>query len=115
MHLESAGVSPGATGRGLRGHQDAGARLPGILLAGLAAIRYDPQDTQPSDIDLWRGRSPSEAGPASPGVFTRLIGELHELGFERSPTASRPDCGVYAATDSPVEAICRSRRARCTR
>ena len=33
----------------------------------LAAIRYDPQDTHRSDIDLWQRRSPSGAGPASPG------------------------------------------------
>jgi hypothetical protein len=45
------GLAPG-TGRGLGGHQDTGARLPGILLAGLATIRYDPQDTHRSDIDL---------------------------------------------------------------
>jgi len=33
----------------------------------LAAIRYDPQDTQPSDIDLRQREITSEAGPASPG------------------------------------------------
>jgi hypothetical protein len=41
-------------------------------------------------------------GPAGPDTFARLIGELHELGFERSLTASRPHRGVYAATDSSV-------------
>ena len=53
MQLESAAVSPGAKGRGLGGHQDAGARPPGIRL-GAGRDRYDPQDTQPSDIDLWQ-------------------------------------------------------------
>ena len=39
---------------------------------GLAAIRYDPQDTQPSDIDLWqreiivRGRAGKSGRPLSP-------------------------------------------------
>jgi hypothetical protein len=71
MHLESAALSPGAKGRGLGAHQDAGARPPGIRL-GLAAIRYDPQDTQPSDIDLWqreiivRGRADKPGRPLSP-------------------------------------------------
>ena len=40
--------------------------------SGLAAIRYDPQDTQPSDIDLWqrettvRGRAGKPGRPLSP-------------------------------------------------
>jgi len=64
MHLESAAVSPGAKVRGLGGHQASG--------SGLAAIRYDPQDTQPSDIDLWqreiivRGRAGKPGRPLSP-------------------------------------------------
>lgn len=40
MHLESAAVSPWAKGRGLGGHQDAGARPPGIRLgAGRDPLR----------------------------------------------------------------------------
>ena len=46
--------------------------------------------------------NPEPHRPAGPDTFARLIGELHELGFERSPTASRPHRGVYAATDSPI-------------
>jgi hypothetical protein len=40
--------------------------------SGLAAIRYDPQDTQPSDTDLWqreitvRGRAGKPGRPLSP-------------------------------------------------
>jgi len=46
--------------------------------------------------------NPGPDRPAGPDTFARLIGELHELGFERSPTVSRPGRSVYAATDSPV-------------
>ncbi len=45
---------------------------------------------------------PQPPGPTDHGPFARLIGEIHELGFEHSPTASRPHRGVYAATDSPI-------------
>ena len=45
---------------------------------------------------------PEPHGAAGPDTFARLIGELHELGFERRPTASRPHRSVYGATDSPV-------------
>lgn len=46
---------------------------PGIRLADLAVIRYDPDDTQCSDVDLWqreitvRGKSgrPGSSGSAT--------------------------------------------------
>src|SRR5215831_14822156 len=60
MHLESAAVSPGAKGLGLGGHQASRSR-------GLAAIRYDPQDTQPSDIDLWQREIIVRGRPGKPG------------------------------------------------
>lgn len=53
-----------ATKTPARGHRASG--------SGLAAIRYDPQDTQPSDIDLWqreiivRGRAGKPGRPLSP-------------------------------------------------
>src|SRR5439155_870385 len=42
--------------------------------------------------------------PESSGsdTFARLVAELQELGFERSPTPPLPDRAVYTATDSPV-------------
>jgi hypothetical protein len=66
MHLESAAVSPGARNRGLGGHQGAGARPPGIRLgAGRDPLR--PQDTQPSDIDLWRREITVRGRAGKPG------------------------------------------------
>ena len=59
-----------ATKTPARGH-----RAPG---SGLAAIRYDPQDTQPSDIDLWqreiivRGRA-GQARAAVVAAQSRMI------------------------------------------
>jgi hypothetical protein len=53
-----------ATRTPARGHRASG--------SGLAAIRYDPQDTQPNDIDLWqreiidRGRAGKPGRPLSP-------------------------------------------------
>jgi site-specific recombinase XerC len=37
----------------------------GIRLSELAGIRYDADDTQRSDLDLWSGRSLSAARTAS--------------------------------------------------
>jgi hypothetical protein len=48
---------------------------------------------------------PEPHGTRGPDALARLIDELHELGFERSPTPHRPGHVVYTATDSPVTFI----------
>jgi hypothetical protein len=60
-------LAPGRRAAACAATRTLGARPPGIPLAGLAAIRHDPQDTHRSDIDLRQRRSPSAEGPASPG------------------------------------------------
>jgi hypothetical protein len=48
------------------------------------------------------GHAVNRPEPPSSATFVRLVAELQELGFERSPTAPRPDRAVYTATDSSV-------------
>jgi hypothetical protein len=45
---------------------------------------------------------PEPSGPASDGVFARLVSELSELGFEPTLAAWHPHDTVYTATDSGV-------------
>ncbi len=57
-HLPNAGPGKACAGRGFAQRRDAAIiavfRATGIRLAELAAIRYDPDDTQRSDVDLWQ-------------------------------------------------------------
>ena len=67
MHLESAGLAPGqmasawaATRTPARGYRASRSRE-------LAVIRYDPQDTHRSDIDLWQQEITVRGRTGKPG------------------------------------------------
>ncbi len=56
-------------------------RATGIRLAELAAIRYDPDDTQRSDVDLWR-REITVRGKAGKARIVRF-------GYQAAQTLDR--------------------------